>query len=318
MRRRGRADRVWGAGWEELSPSDFLYPVSWETVDEDELLLYAASLAKAERNPTSPLGPAQYMRDAVSARVFYVSERFQLLHSDATSKRRRDALAEALAVGAFGRTMDPPNAVNRGRGLCQEWFEGDALAHPSTIVDPDVAYEFELVVLRSMSIACAEHRTTESSEDQKFAAQSFTHALLVSLHSGLNAAYIYPRFALRHQTLSFAAWLGWIDRGRSCFMPPFVAEYAVALLENDAPAAGEIESALLYQYAAKSRSAILRAAKRSLTGWGGTIVRPHRPWWSVRSGKLSAIVEDFVRAETRESYLSSHVIGMLPAEGARP
>ena len=70
-----------------------------------------------------------------------------------------------------------------------------------------------------------------AASDAASSGPSFAVALIGSIYSRINAAYVYPELAPSHETLSVAAWLGVLLAGRAALMPPFIARW---LLEDGA------------------------------------------------------------------------------------
>ena len=59
-------------------------------------------------------------------------------------------------------------------------------------------------------------------------------ALVASIYSSINAAYVYPELDYMHETLMLGAWLGFLERGRPALMPDYIAAAAPPLSRRKA------------------------------------------------------------------------------------
>jgi hypothetical protein len=87
-------------------------------------------------------------------------------------------------------------------------------------------------IVAAHAVACLEHGlvTLEGGQEAQHWAAGIFAAVCLSWETGINASYVQPETELLHETLSAAAWLGVVARGRDALLPPSVAEVIDRLL----------------------------------------------------------------------------------------
>jgi hypothetical protein len=244
-RRRATAAASWGDGLADETLGNAWHRASWTEVDTDELVYLIPSLAGRRRvaASTEDFGPATVARDALGMQVFRTAYALREITGD-----HGDGSAEALdLIAASGvlTTIDPYTAWVEGRdGAERLCARGRASPEAFRPIDPGIGQEacvFELAV-----VSCLDrlHSAARGPAHRGGAAQDMPlpEALVASIHSTFNAAYVFPQLACVHEVLSVGAWLGHLVKGRPAYMPPFVAAYLEAELapgrEGDASAGG--------------------------------------------------------------------------------
>lgn len=84
----------------------------------------------------------------------------------------------------------------------------------------------------------------DSSKNQETA--PLAQAFVASVHSNINAAYVYCEHAYAHELFATGAWLGILGQGRRALMPEFIAE---AFLEYSAHPGDHATAEIINDYA---------------------------------------------------------------------
>jgi hypothetical protein len=185
-RRTGGATRPpWGDGFVGRPLATLWYPRSWSEVSDDELVLFLPQLTECD---DPQFGIAARLRESFIRRT-RVSEELAALSG-----------ARAAALRGKPLTVEERATVNRLP------FDGDRpqWAREAAILD---------------AIGHMLRRAHGEFED----APSLEIALLASIHTGINASYVYPEHAYAHELLAAGAWLGVLLKGRRAIMPEAVA-----------------------------------------------------------------------------------------------
>jgi len=181
----GATQPPWGDGFIEYPLATLWHPRSWSDVSDDELVLYLPQLTDCD---DPQFGIAARLRERLIHRT-RISEALSVLSGDVSAVRAKPLTPEERAtVGHLPLDRDRPS-----------WMQEAAI----------------LAAIRHMlRRACSEATDTLSLET----------ALLASMHTGINAAYVYPEHAYAHELLTAGAWLGVLLKGRRALMPRAVAD----------------------------------------------------------------------------------------------
>jgi hypothetical protein len=198
--------RVWGDGFADLSLSTSLYPRDWSDVSDDELVLFFSHLSGQDH---PELGIAARLRAAYARRV----------RASAILRAENGAnLYERTA--ADGRHLDddlamaPPSPEELA---IVELFALD-LARPPWASEAAIIGAIDRMLCEASS---AGGKTANLNE-----------ALLASIHTAINAAYVYPAHAFAHEVLATGAWFGTLLMGRPALMPLLVAHTCIDCLDG--------------------------------------------------------------------------------------
>ena len=233
--RRGRTTAgagTWGDGLAELSLPGLMASCTWEDTGRDELAFLFPALVDRR---------ADAARERLSGLLHgaYVAHVFMAMHAGA----RREGIGLALALERLWQRglatglrvaevcADGPQAV-ADLGLAD--VTNVHRAHdgvPYLMVSADIALIGLERALHRLTMAAAPPADAEATARSGEAEPDLDEALELSIHSGLNAAYVYPRFAFAHELLLAGAWLGHLARGRPAYMPPAVASCLIDCLE---------------------------------------------------------------------------------------
>jgi hypothetical protein len=254
--RRRRDERgPWGEGL-DCSPQVLRYGARWDTIGDDEAVFLIPSLV-AQRPPDG-FGPVALLRRALAARIQWAS-----LHIGSTFGARapEQATFDALVDGSGLENMRAAEfgvaAANAYRALY-----GPALLPRKRPRDGGADRDTELAILGCLDRALGAAAKRQMAKAG--AAVSLDEAILVSVHSGMNAAYVWESFAPRHETLTVAAWLGHLTRGRPAYLMTSIAEPLDELIRSRGS-----DAALIRHYVQCSISdADLRKAARRVIATG--------------------------------------------------
>lgn len=217
-------DRIWGDGLLDQSLTDTLYPCSWSDIGEDELVFLYPSLACQVRSA---------QRVDILSLLIRLALRSLADHSqqapDASVRRRPCPASPMLSGGNAGAT-----------GLHRASTASQAQASPAKRVASDFgclrANEQDRSLLENWVVQCLDNmlRDVTSERGGRSGSGSATtelpEALVASIYTCVNGAYVYPQFAFGHEILTTGAWLGVLMRGRAALMPPVVAQVLRELL----------------------------------------------------------------------------------------
>lgn len=196
--------RPWGDGIAERSLATLGYGATWSDVDTDELVQFLPALGAGTgcgaAGPLTRLLRRLLVERAGAVRCW--------LRTAIPADDCDTMLIESGALSSIHhRTGDAP-ARWRGRHSPSGW--------PGR-VDPDTIL-FELAVLAAIDRlhgACLMGGTAPAPRP--------ADALIASIHTRVNAAYVHPQFAIDHELLTTGCWLGQLIAGRPAIMTPLVA-----------------------------------------------------------------------------------------------
>ena len=202
-RRTDGATRLpWGDGFIDHPLATLWYPRSWSDVSDDELVLFLPQLTDCD---DPQFGIAARLRESLSHRT-RVSEALSALSGDLPADPAPLTAEERAAVEHLPFDRDRPS-----------WMQEAAILE---------------AIRHMLRRACSEITDTPSLEI----------ALLGSIHTGINAAYVYPEHAYAHELLTAGAWLGVLLKGRRALMPKAVAD---VFMESEARGAESIIDAMM-------------------------------------------------------------------------
>ena len=146
-----------------------------------------------------------------------------------------------------------------------------------------LAWGFEISVL-----ACIDRMLTDAMSsstrhvDCLINSPGLADILVGSIHTSINGAYVYPKYAFAHELLGAGAWLGTLLRGRAALMPDFVAEVILGYLDQTArlqPSEWDPVKSLFEWHAGLVGGAplLLRQARRVRRSGYPQLVKPGRP-----------------------------------------
>jgi hypothetical protein len=262
--------RAWGDGFVDLALSTQWYARGWSDVSDDELVLFLPSILEAD--------DAQNL-EAIATRIRYAlirRLRASVLILDQGNKARtlKDILA-ASAISCLTKQDILATAADHGVN-----YEARSIAERCRL-DREASWQFESAVLGSIDRTLAETLPSRAkSEDCK--SVDLAEILLASIHTSINVAYVYPSLTFAHELLGTGAWLGILLRGRSAFMPEFVAQVLIDHLVRAEPPRNRADSGVInilrdHAEMAGGASRLIRTAQRVLKSNHHILVTPKRP-----------------------------------------
>lgn len=200
------SQQVWGDGFADLSLSTSLYPRDWSDVSDDELVLFFSHLTGQDH---PEFGIAARLRASYARRV----------RASAILAAKDDAILSGRTTADAGHLGDDPAMTPpSSEELAIAELLGLDLARPP--------WASEVVILgaidRMLCEACSVGGKTAN----------LNEALLASIHTGINAAYVYPAHAFAHEVLATGAWFGTLLMERPALMPEFVAHVCIDCLDG--------------------------------------------------------------------------------------
>jgi hypothetical protein len=210
---------LWGDGLLDRSLASHWYPRTWDDVDLDELTFFMPGLTRLASPENG--GVAAHVRMALARRVgiaMGVAQDCAGADAARDKQRLRDIIEDCAGLNGLISNDLPVTAHGKddgGRYRHIKW-------RPVTLKGrlDDLVYELSVLqCLGSMLEATAAGpgalRTGQN--------VSVADALVASIHSGINAAYVYPHLAWAHETFSAGAWLGIVLSGRRALLPEMIA-----------------------------------------------------------------------------------------------
>jgi hypothetical protein len=230
--------QVWGDGFADLSLGTSLYPRDWSDVSDDELVLFFPHLTGRDH---PEFGIAARVRAAYVRRIATSA----IISADNGAAPHRYSRAEPSA------TDEQAIATRLGPDENRPFW-----ATESAIIE---------AVGHMLCEACAAAGNTPA----------LSEALLASIHTGINAAYIYPAHASAHELLATGAWFGTLLMGRPALMPEFVAHVCMDCLDGTR---NDLVSKILLFHAARlgGTSLYLRHAQKTIKSGRTSVVRTRR------------------------------------------
>lgn len=207
---------VWGEELLQQSLSTLWYPTEWRDVGDDELVLFLPSLSS-----DGDVGAEVAIRRAFIRRL-RASIRMLEPNDDGRALRK---IADVGAISSLLREIDSWGVTEDGHGS-----QVQSLAARCSIGGA-AAWEFELAVLACIDRMLSDATRFARPADCLIETPELADILVGSIHTSINGAYAYPRYAFAHEILGTGAWMGTLLRGRSALMPNFVAEVVLAYLD---------------------------------------------------------------------------------------
>ena len=115
---------------------------------------------------------------------------------------------------------------------------GVALLHAEGTL-PNLRNEWllELSILASLDRLLNDaHRLRRAGAEPSASRIQPSDALIASIYSSINAAYIYPELEFMHETLTLGAWLGFLERGRPALLPEHDCLSGSSAISDEKPA----------------------------------------------------------------------------------
>ncbi len=276
-----KAPPLWGDGLLDRSLASQWYPGTWDEVDLDELTFFMPGLTR--RTAPAQGGLASHLRAALARRVGVTLPRLAgYLKLDAVRDRKR--LLELIEECAGLPPLDLRDAVAAaGTSTPASGVHTRAL-RPLSLEERLDAVVYEVSVLNCLG-RMLQDCSQESLETRvgTNARQPFAEAdaLIATIHSGINAAYVYPQFAYAHETFAAGAWLGVLLTGRRALLPEMIAARL-----SEAVSAGGVQDAsgvvLSYHaHIAVGHRRMSRLAHRAQRRSRPPAVRARRPLFGV-------------------------------------
>lgn len=264
--------------------------LDWETAGADELIYLVPSLSLVRRPSSDAVAPVMWLRQALVARIHIV-----VSHLCAHDNPRR--ISPAAALRAIGQAFaDGANEVSPreawlsgeasaavkafypgvGRGAPGLERTGGAAAFP---LGPAEGLASEVLVLGALDRAHTHAREPDGAASAAARSVGVAEAAVVSIYSGINAAYIYRHLDWAHELLTTAAWLGLLVRGRAAYLPSAVGHRLDELgerVQQSSPADLDPVDAILWRHAVVGCDAarLFEAARIVVETQRGMMVEP--------------------------------------------
>lgn len=251
------AQPPWGDGFLEFSLSTLWYSRSWSDVSDDELVLLLPCLNQSD---DPEFGVAARIRHAFFRRL----RASMIILDDGGKQRTLDLIAESSSLSSIrsdenfvDMALQIPTREERAiaeRFASQSWTK----------------WNCETAVLASINRMLIKIEAGDSQPGSP----DLTDALNGSIHTGFNAAYVYPPYAFAHELFSAGAWLGILLKGRAALMPAFIARVLNESLVR--PYGADPASDILRFHAERvgGIAYLLQHARRALEFGHPVVVRP--------------------------------------------
>jgi hypothetical protein len=218
---------VWGEGIAEVGLTTLWAPCRWSEVNDDELIFLNPSLAHQRASGLVRIR-------CLLSRTFCEHLRC-LAGTEEHLAARRALRAIQDCAGFTGQFVG--GAVADCPGGCADAVDAEAY-DPWQFVRAGVSsqddrerWTFELAVLTClgrMLEACAGPGDGSPTPDEP----DLADAVAGSVHSRINAGYVFPQLTGQHEMLTAAAWIGCLLRQRNALLPIWVAEPLTELLRE--------------------------------------------------------------------------------------
>lgn len=268
---KARATSAWGDELIDLPLSDLWYPAGWDTVSDDELAFLLPSLSQwrpKHCDISVADGPVSYLRRTLSARA---ARDLAFFAGAAASLSASDILNLLIEEGFI--TQLPRSDLEAA---------ASSAAHRVTLNDElDRSIAGELHALAHLDRVLFDALGASSGERSRTPIvarpSSLTHAALISVHARLNAAYVYPEYALAHELFTVAAIVGHLLEGRSAHISPRVAGAIIDVFEHRKFLNEDDPARVLQDFASRVGGVghLVRAAARGMHRT--VVIKPKRP-----------------------------------------
>ena len=239
FQRSGTASDPQGAWGEELldqSLDSLWHRAEWTTILPDELVFLMPVLI-SERAPNgNERGP-----------IPFLEQRFATLIHTTTLRLGTTAGSPHIDQLALERI--------RASGAIESYLARQTTAQPYRCIEPGDTFFFGRLQQRDLEawvydlcvLACVDRMLHDAVSAHLgpaplLAEPDLCDALVASIHTRLNAGYVYPSYAYAHELLMTGAWLGVLLAGRSAYMPPAVANVLLDYLDKDYAITNSVEA----------------------------------------------------------------------------
>jgi hypothetical protein len=287
----------WGDGLIDVSLSDLWYAADWNSVSDDELVFLLPSLngwraiagdAVAARDS----GPIPYLTRTLQARA--------VAGASLIARRSHQSVAEALdhlvAVGIV--TKIQPSAGDIRNPDYEISLPGERRAADG----PWLRDELRAVAYldRILHDALGSSDNDESTRAPVFGRpRSLDEAIAMSVHSRLNAAYVYPEYTFAHELLTVAGVLGHLSQGRPAYISPPIARCIADVMATRISKGADGAVTILRKFAESVGGVdyIVKAAARAKRGT--ILLRPRLVPIPIGAGRLP-LNRDFLQQVRNE------------------
>ncbi len=259
LKRLASSSAPWGEDLSELSFSSLNYCCSWSDVAADELVYLLPSLC-ADPKVSANDGVAQFLRRDLERCISVVDT---LSESVLPRHPVQELIALVLAPDAEPLNELPPGDVLFLRcppSLIELSFTLTTISHLARL-------------LRDIELAAV-----VNAEDA-LPPRTLCEALTSSVYTGINSAYVYPAYRSCHEVLATGAWLGQLLRGRSAYLPVFIAECLVDYLNRPSSTAPDTDACaaalVAYSQIVKHNNSLAAIARRVCASRRIEKVTPH-------------------------------------------
>jgi len=280
---------LWGDGLLDRSLASQWYPGTWDEVDLDELTFFMPGLTR--HTSTAEGGPAAHLRAALARRVGVTLPLLAgyLKRDEGKDRKRLIELIEecaGLAPGSLREAIKTPSAADVPATVRTR------VLRPLSAGERLEAIVYELSVLNCLGrmvqdcqAAGGEARTNSNARPSC----SEADALVATIHSGVNAAYVYPHLAYAHETFAAGAWLGVLLSGRRALLPETIAARlaevgSISRLSGRMPGQAQNATDVVLSYHAHlavGHRRMNRLAHRALRRSRAPAVRARRPLFDI-------------------------------------
>jgi len=275
----GARDNCWSINLEHGSAS-LAQRLDWDSVETDELICVYPALLWSVLPRGDDCLPVRLLRRALLARVRIVLAQMAISagHSQSSPASIYSALEEAcgrcsIAADEVWHSAEAHEALAElypdAAGTAEA---GIAVASVRPLLGVNDIARAEACVIAALSNILAWAREPEGVASMEARSVAASEAVLASIYSGINAAYIYRHLDWAHELMTTAAWIGLLLRGRPAVLPVAVAERLIDLFERTphSPAtSSDLSDWILWCHAEAACSASqLTTAALNVTGSG--------------------------------------------------
>lgn len=245
---------------------------SWSDVDVDELAYLLPSLIDEPRRigDRAALDPTRLTEETLWHRAAMVA---RLAANGGVSCGNSAGAPQMLAMLTECGLLSEEAAAGALRHLYHDGMFHDApipLSGTASVMDRGTLVE-ELSILTTLAAAAS--RPAPATRDVP---ATLSDAVVVSVHTRMNGAYVFPEYEFAHELLTSAAWAGHVLRGRTALMPATVAEYILGCSFGPALSHGSAADASFVWYAERAAgiTPLERTARRVLKRGHAIAVQP--------------------------------------------
>lgn len=265
---------AWGEGLVDLSLTTLWRTARWDDVGEDELAFLLPALSSWQplgTHETNP-GPTGYLtrilRERAMSAAALMAERsppdWQLTAEGALRRLAASGMLTQVPIHAFGSTVNSREV---------EEFDGDNSLPVWMIAELTAIAYLDRMLSDALGAKIKPEIGRAPIVDWRL---SLADVVVCTIHSRLNAAYIYPEYAFAHELLTSAAVLGHLLNGRPAHMPTHVAMCFVEALSTQSASEEYYPLSVLRTYAelACGSAYLLALVKRVCSSGRPYLARP--------------------------------------------